>query len=213
VIATPAQALALVRRAGVVTQTPVRDLRSLTFEVTGETIRGSWWSHPLGKVIFSLATALDESPEVAVVKLVEGKVTFVHRTLFAPLYRVVTDAGWRTKAMRALSSDAQKLSKEVEKIGELRLDALPRSLKLGQVGGSPPPNPAAKKSLAKARNELETRLLVHSEQEHTDSGAHQTRLRTWERWAPAGIAKEARRLSFDQAMSALEKACGGPIGR
>ena len=193
-IRRPAQALSLVRRERVVTLTPVGALPSLTFAVTGEAIRGSWWAHPLGKIIFNLASALDDADDIAVVKLVRGKVTFVHRSLWAPMLRVVTDHAFRTKAKRALSTDAATLLDRVERLGELRLHAI-----------------AAKdrKAVSKARASLEERLLVQSEQEHTQSGAHQTRLRSWSRWASPGLRSEASALAFDDASRSLRDACRG----
>jgi hypothetical protein len=63
---------------------------SLAEAVAGGPIRGSWWGHPRGKEIFRAADAASESPDVLVCKLVEGKVTFVHRRLWAPLVRLAS---------------------------------------------------------------------------------------------------------------------------
>src|SRR5438132_4706769 len=75
---TAHDALKLLRRERVLTLTPAGRPRSLVGEIAGE-VRGSWWGHPDGKLIYSIATHLEDSPEVLGAKLVNGKVSFVHR--------------------------------------------------------------------------------------------------------------------------------------
>jgi len=55
--------------------------------VAGEPIKGSWWGHPRGHDIYAALNALDESPDVVRLRLVNGKVTLVHRRLWAALAR------------------------------------------------------------------------------------------------------------------------------
>jgi hypothetical protein len=56
--------------------------------VAGGPIRGSWWGHPKGHEIFRLAEAVANSGDVLVCKLIEGKVTWVHRRLWPALVRL-----------------------------------------------------------------------------------------------------------------------------
>jgi len=56
--------------------------------VAGEPIRGSWWGHPRSHAIFAAINHLAESPDVARTRLVNGKVTLVHRRLWPALVRV-----------------------------------------------------------------------------------------------------------------------------
>ncbi|HUR27834.1 MAG TPA: hypothetical protein VM509_06590 [Planctomycetota bacterium] len=56
--------------------------------VAGEPIRGSWWSHPRGKEIFRRQRELEAHEDVLVVKLVDRKLTFVHRRLWPALLAV-----------------------------------------------------------------------------------------------------------------------------
>jgi hypothetical protein len=56
--------------------------------IAGEPIRGSWWAHPRGHQIFAILGALGESPDILTCRLVDGKVTFVHRRLWPALVRV-----------------------------------------------------------------------------------------------------------------------------
>ena len=179
---TPQDALDLLRRDRVLTLTPAGRPRSLVGEIAGE-LRGSWWGHPQGGLIFSIATALEDSPEVLGAKLVRGKVTFVHRTLWPQLLRVVLDPLWQKDARSKLPAPARQLLAEVDREGTLRLE-----------GRAP------------ARLELEKRGLVLAASEHTDSGRHAIVLRSWEEWAPAAMRKKARALKLDAALAELRSA-------
>ena len=56
--------------------------------VAGEPIRGSWWSHPSSHAIFEVLNVLAESPDVVRTRLVNGKVTLIHRRLWSALVRL-----------------------------------------------------------------------------------------------------------------------------
>ena len=179
---TPAEALDLLREERVLTLTPTGGPRSLVGEIAGA-VRGSWWGHPQGGLIYSIAAALEDSPEVLGAKLVRGKVAFVHRSLWPQLARVVLDPDWRRTAEKALAAPARQLLAEVEREGKLRLE-----------GRAP------------ARLDLEKRALVLGSSEHTESGRHAVVLRSWQDWAPAPLRKEARRLRFESALAELRAA-------
>ena len=66
-------------------------LQSLAERVAGEPIRGSWWSHPAGHEIFAAIQTVRESPAVVATRLVNGKVTLIHRRLWPALVRVADD--------------------------------------------------------------------------------------------------------------------------
>jgi hypothetical protein len=53
-----------------------------------EPIKGSWWGHPQGNAIFDTLQSLDESPDVVRLRLVNDKVTFVHRRMWPALVRL-----------------------------------------------------------------------------------------------------------------------------
>jgi hypothetical protein len=59
--------------------------------VAGEPIVGSWWAHPKGKAIFAALSELDDSDDVRCFKLIDHKVTFVHRRLWPALVRLARD--------------------------------------------------------------------------------------------------------------------------
>ena len=85
---TPRQAIAFVRRYGVVLEAAVGSVPSLAQAVAGEPIHGSWWAHACGRRIFTLTRAVRDSDEVLVCRAVCGKITYVHRRLWPALVRV-----------------------------------------------------------------------------------------------------------------------------
>lgn len=87
---SPRQALAFVKRHGVVLQAARGPVPSLAEAIAGGPIRGSWWGHPQGHEIHRVAEAVCASPDVLVCKLVDGKVTYVHRRLWPALVRLAS---------------------------------------------------------------------------------------------------------------------------
>jgi hypothetical protein len=87
---SPKEGLAFVERHGVVLQAARGPVPSLAEAIAGGPIRGSWWGHPRGHEIFRVAAAISESDQVLVCKLVEGKVTYVHRRLWPALVRLAS---------------------------------------------------------------------------------------------------------------------------
>ena len=81
-------ALAFVRREGIVLQSARGRVPSLAEFVAGERIRGSWWGHAKGHAIFAAAEHVLASGEVLVCRLVDGKITYVHRRLWPALIRL-----------------------------------------------------------------------------------------------------------------------------
>ncbi|SRR6266436_136406 len=90
---SPRQAIAFVERHGVVLQAARGPVPSLAEAIAGEPIRGSWWGHAKGQVIFRAARAICESPEVLVCKLVDDKVTYVHRRVWPALVKLAPGFG------------------------------------------------------------------------------------------------------------------------
>ena len=56
--------------------------------VAGDRIKGSWWAHPKSHEIFTELGHLDASPDVVRLRLVNGKVTLVHRRVWPALARL-----------------------------------------------------------------------------------------------------------------------------
>jgi len=77
--------LAFVEQHGVVLASARGPVPSVAEAVAGQPIVGSWWAHPKGKAIFAALSELDDSDDVRCFKLIDGKVTFVHRRVWPAL--------------------------------------------------------------------------------------------------------------------------------
>ena len=142
-------------------------LPSLVSLVVGGPIRGSWWGHPMGKQIYALADRLEDTENVITAKLVSKKVTFVHKKLWPQLARIgCADESWQTEK---LSAPAVSLLRSVREQQVLTTNSLPKTLSISKPG--------------KVCDELEKKLLIHTEAFHSESGSHYKRLQTWESWS------------------------------
>jgi hypothetical protein len=90
---SPKEAIAFVERHGVVLQAARGPVPNLAEAVAGEPIRGSWWGHRKGREIFRASRAVCESPEVLVCKLIDNKVTYVHRRVWPALVKLAPRFG------------------------------------------------------------------------------------------------------------------------
>ena len=75
---------------GMLMQSAKGPLANVADLVAGEAVRGSWWGHPNGHAIFDALQVLSDSPDVVRLRLVNGKVTFVHRRVWPALVRVAS---------------------------------------------------------------------------------------------------------------------------
>ena len=137
----PKQGVAFVKRHGIVLQAARGPVPSLAEEIAGAPIRGSWWGHPKGHEIFGVSEAVRDSPDVLVCKLIDGKVTYVHRRLWPAL---------------------------------VKLSSRFRKDQLGKVWN-----------------------------EHTPTGAHQSRVMPFPEWVPSEVMRSADQLSISQAEQIL----------
>lgn len=85
---TPQAALAFVEKHGVVLVSARGKPPRLAEAIAGEPIKGSWWAHPKGRKIFRILQALSGSPEILVCRVVDGKLSLVHRRLWPALARL-----------------------------------------------------------------------------------------------------------------------------
>ena len=126
--------------------------------VAGAPVRGSWWAHPLSHEIFRVNSELAEHPDVLVNKLISGKITYLHRALWSTVIAIGrARESWQ---IERLSHDARNLLAEVDR-KPIQTD----------------------RRLSKSASELETNLLVYSEQFHTKTGAHARCLESWDHWS------------------------------
>jgi len=79
------QVIAWMKKCGIAVESARASVPSLAHVVAGEPIRGSWWAHPKGKDIFRLSRVIRRSPDVLVCRLVDGKITYVHRRMWPAL--------------------------------------------------------------------------------------------------------------------------------
>lgn len=91
--ATREGALAFVERAGVVLESARGPVPSLAEAISGAAIRGSWWGHPSGREIFRATRTVRDSSNILVCRLINGKITYVHRRLWPALVRLVDRIG------------------------------------------------------------------------------------------------------------------------
>lgn len=78
-------AAALVAEHGLVLESAQGPLPRLVEEIAGEPIEGSWWGHRAGRHIFRVLTELRDREEIALLRLVGGKLTYAHRRVWPAL--------------------------------------------------------------------------------------------------------------------------------
>jgi hypothetical protein len=97
-------------------------LPSFTGVALGAPFRGSWWAHPRTHEIYDLMQRFHDGAGALSVKLVDGKLTCVHRRLWPPLLDAVRgSAAWQRDG---LSAPARALLGLVRRRGALRSDEL-----------------------------------------------------------------------------------------
>jgi len=162
-------------------------LPSLTTFVVGKPVKGSWWGHPQGKLIYNLGQNLLDEKNIISVKLINKKVTFVEEHLWDALYSLSDSKEvWQVKG---LHTSAMKLLDLISKLGEIRADDT-RLKKIPEV-------------LALAKK-LEEKLLIYSESIHTESCKHVRLLRSWKNLM---ISKEykPKKMNVEKAKKYLDE--------
>jgi hypothetical protein len=174
-------------------------LPSVASLVSGEPIRGSWWSHPAAQVIFQINEQLEDHEDVLIAKLVSGKVTFVHRNIWSEVIAIGrAREPWQLKN---LSTPVRKLLEQVEEAGSLTTTEVDWPSK-------------SKMKLGDAVRELERRLLIVGTQYHSESGAHEKRLETWKHWIkqrkfrPTETSTESAKLLLESNLRRLNDEFG-----
>lgn len=82
---TGAEVLDFVRTHGVVLVSARGPVPTLVDAIAGAPVKGSWWGHPEGKRIFALLQQLAHDEDVLTCRLVDSKLTLVHRRLWPEL--------------------------------------------------------------------------------------------------------------------------------
>lgn len=129
---------------------------NIVSKIVGEKIAGSWWGHPLANPIYNGLGWLEHNHNILIIKLLDGKVTYVHESLFPDIYSIVSEA--RDWQLKKLKPDELKLFKFVLKKKKVLSD----DPNLGDLFSD------SRKSFST----LEKKLLLYSVEEHTESGKH-----------------------------------------
>jgi hypothetical protein len=172
------RALAELERIGLLLQHDAV-LPSFTGVALGESIRGSWWTHPRANDLYDLLQVFRREAGGLSLKLVNGKLTFVAKRLWPALAAVGRGgAGWQRDG---LSREAGVLLAYVRRRGAVRGDRI---------------DFVPDVDLPKLLRELERRLLVHVESFHSEAGSHHRLLRSWPRfWTDASYKPPRRPLA------------------
>lgn len=80
-----------VEKHGVVLASAKGPVPCIAEAIAGEPIVGSWWSHAKAQVIFDALSEIDDDVDIRCFKLVDGKVTFVHRRVWPALVRLARE--------------------------------------------------------------------------------------------------------------------------
>jgi len=103
---TEDEALKFIEQHGIVLESAHGPVVSLADVVLGSARRGSWWGHPGGKAFFALTRHIRSNKNVLVCRLVDGKVTYIHRRVWPALARLVDRIGAaRLAAIREIHTD------------------------------------------------------------------------------------------------------------
>ena len=82
------QAVAWVQECGIAVESARAKVPSLVQVIVGEPVSGSWWAHRKGNEILRISRSIRGSPDVLVCRLVDGKITYVHRRLWPAVVRL-----------------------------------------------------------------------------------------------------------------------------
>ena len=163
-----------------------KELPCVVTILVGEPLATSWWSHPKSHDIFRILTQIAAHPDVLLTKLLCGKDTLVHRTLW-PAFLAVATCGESWQTQRLSTAARQLLRRTIQEKAPLP-------------------------SVGAPVRELAVRLLVHTAQVHMPGGAHRLTVSTWSSWAAqAGVTPLS---SSSHARQQLEAACqslGAPL--
>ena len=168
-----------------------KDFPSVTTIVCGEPVHGSWWSHPQSALIHWVLEALDDHPDLTTAKLVNGKVTIVHWTLWPAL--VAVGSARESWQMAKLTPLAEAVLREADR-HPFRLSEFESSL-----AGRP----------SDAVRALERKLLIHTREVHTEHGKHSKCVRNWADFWSCEHRGPASLPSVAEAKATFEEASGG----
>ncbi|GGA51844.1 hypothetical protein [Dyella nitratireducens] len=127
------QAMGFIREHGIVLSAACGPVPRMAEVIAGEPIKGSWWAHPKSHEIFRVFQQLAESPEILVCRLVDGKVTFVHRRLWPALVRLADrfEPAWLAQVYEEHTAKGHHEAHEVPYPQWVPADVLEEAKRLG----------------------------------------------------------------------------------
>ena len=162
-------------------------LPSATALAAGEPVKGSWWAHELAHPIYDALQLIED--DVTRAKLVRGKVTLIAPRLWPALASV--GASRQPWQLTGLAPDATELLEAVDATSAPMRTPTGRSKELGV---------------------LERRLLVRTDEVHTESGRHAKVLQPWSMWVTSEPQARGDVDPID-AIASFERAVSGwPTG-
>jgi hypothetical protein len=139
-------------------------LPSATSAITGESIRGSWWGHDKGNLIYAILE--DLGGDVDCCKLVKGKDTLIVKRFWPALSAIgVSRQAWQ---LTGLGPAGKWMLEQVVAHGERGQSELAKAKAIPGIGA--------------VMTDLQKRILVYGHSEHTAAGLHQKTLKSWPAW-------------------------------
>ena len=80
--------MAILVERGILLESARGPLPNVAELVAGERITGSWWGHRSGSTIFNVINELADSRDVVRLRLVNDRITLVHRRLWPAIFRL-----------------------------------------------------------------------------------------------------------------------------
>lgn len=168
---------------------------NIVSKIVGDKIKGSWWGHPLANPIYNGLGWLEQNRNVLSLKLIDGKVTYVHESLFPALYSIVSEV--RDWQLQKLKPDELKLLKYILKRNQVLSD----DDKLKGLVEDP----------KKCLTNLEKKLLLYASEEHTESGKHVKIFMPWKKskiFNKIPVDYETAKSQLDKVISKLNDESG-----
>lgn len=185
------------RQHQITMSSPTLGVPSLVDEIAGPDVKGSWWSHPKGVAIYNTSQALIHDSAVLALKLVRGKITFVHSDTLPLLLRVVSDPQWRERKISQIDPETRRLLKYIDDAGVVRLDTLAHDWQ----GGA--------KALKKSKKILEDHSLAVGGDVHTETGTHAPTLESWAHVRQRMGREPDSSIDVEEAIERLKRLAAG----
>jgi hypothetical protein len=140
------------------------ELPSLVTLIAGEPVKGTWWGHAKGNLMYNLSQELEDDSEILVIKLINKKITYIHKRHWNALFSIVLEkSDWQTKGLKP---EHKSLLQTIQKKKTVRADDASFKKSPTEIG--------------KLAAKLEEKLVVCSQSIHSESGKHIRQMKTWE---------------------------------